>query len=309
MTKHVSVLLAETIELLSPKANESLLDCTLGLGGHSAAILGLTGPSGRLVGIDADTQNLGFARERLKLFSDRATFVHANFGEIPDCLPSDRRDYDMILADLGLSSPHLDSADRGFSFRAESDLDMRFDRTKGMTASMFLASSDRRRLIDVFAQYGEVPHAHRLVDAIIDRRRLEPVRTSTDLVDAAKTVYSYKAIDVVPQIFQALRIAVNHELESLESLLREAPKLLRPGGRLAIMSYHSLEDRLVKQAMRSLTSDEKHPVTGAVSRESPYEALTWKPILPTDEEVKNNPRSRSARLRAIRRKQMYTPVP
>lgn len=309
MNEHISVLLAETLSLLSPKSGDSVLDCTLGLGGHSEAMLKLISPQGELVGLDADTKNLALAQKRLEPFGSHVHLVHANFREIPTCLPRDIQKFDVILADLGLSSPHIDSPERGFTFRADSELDMRFDQTRGMTAAMFIASVDRITLRDIFNTYGEVPSAHRLTDALIDRRTTNPVRRSSDLVDAAKSVYAHKAHEYLPQIFQALRIAVNDEVGALEHFLRVAPTLLRPGGRLAVMSYHSLEDRLTKQAMKALCTAEKDIITGAESRPADFEMLTPKPIGPSDEEIQKNPRSRSARLRAIRASLLYTPRP
>lgn len=286
-----------------------MLDCTLGLGGHSEAMLTLTSPNGVLVGLDADQKNLGQATESLTPFADRTHLLHANFREIPACLPTSVREFDVIFADLGLSSPHIDSPERGFSFRGEGDLDMRFDQTHGMTAAMFIASVDRVKLRDTFNEYGEIPSAHRLTDALIGRRTENPVRTSADLVSVVQEVYGYKANDHLPQIFQALRIAVNDEMGALRVLLREAPKLLKPGGRFAVMSYHSLEDRLVKQAMKSLASDDKDIITGAVSTLSAYQILTTKSVSPSDKEIGVNPRSRSARLRAIQKRLLYTPRP
>ncbi len=309
MNQHIPVLLADTLALLAPKPGDSVLDCTLGLGGHSEAMLRLVSPDGELVGLDADTKNLALATKRLEPFGNRAHLVHANFREIPRCLPESLRTFDVILADLGLSSPHIDSPERGFTFRSDSELDMRFDQTRGMTAAMFIASVDRITLRDIFNKYGEVPSAHRLTDALIDRRATNPVRRSSDLVDAAKSVYAHKANDYLPQIFQALRIAVNDEVGALEHFLRIAPTLLKPGGRLAVISYHSLEDRLTKQTMKALCTAEKDIITGAESRAADFEILTPKPIGPSDDEIKMNPRSRSARLRAIRASLVYTPHP
>ncbi len=295
--------------MLAPKPGESVLDCTLGLGGHSEALLALTSPDGQLVGLDADAMNLEAAAKRLKPFGTRTHLLHANFRELPDCLPSEFPMFDMIIADLGLSSPHIDNADRGFTFRTDSELDMRYDRSRGMTAAMLLASVDRITLRDLFRNYGEIPQTHRLTDAIIERRTSSPVRRSSDLVDTAKSVYGHKAFDHLPQIFQTLRIAVNDEMASLESLLREAPKLLKPGGRCAVISYHSLEDRLTKHAMKSLATDQKNPITGSVSKKSHYELLQVKPVVPDSKEMAVNHRSRSARLRAIRKSSGYTPHP
>lgn len=309
MHAHTPVLLAETLNLLSAKAGDTVLDCTIGLGGHSEALLRVTAPDGSLVGLDADQKNIAVAVKRLEPFGARVHAIHANFSELPDCLPEDHRQFDVILADLGLSSPHINTPERGFTFRADSDLDMRFDQTRGMTAAMFIASVDRIKLRDVFNVYGELPQAHRLTDALIARRTLHPVRRSGDVVEVAKDVYGYKANAYLPQIFQALRIAVNDEMSALEALLHQAPKLLKPCGRFAVISYHSLEDRMTKQAMRALATDLQDPITGAVSRKAAFELLTSKPVSPTDQEIQGNPRSRSARLRAIRSRILYTPLP
>ncbi len=306
---HIPVLIPETLDLLAPQPGDIVLDCTLGLGGHSEAILKLIAVDGHLIGLDTDAENLASASRHLEPFENRVHIIHANFRDLPQCLPEEFRQFDLILADLGLSSPHIDSPERGFSFRTDSDLDMRFDQTRGMTAAMFIASTDRTMLRDTFNTYGEIPLAHRLTDALIERRKTNPIRRSKDLVDVAKRIYGHTAHDYLPQIFQALRIAVNDEITSLETLLREAPKLLKPGGRFAVISYHSLEDRMTKHAMKTLTTDTKDPITGAVSRKADFGILTPKPVVPTGQEVRDNPRSRSAKLRAIRSRILYTPQP
>lgn len=306
MQEHVPVLLTETLEFLSPSDGEQVLDVTLGLGGHAEAVLRACPSLGGMTGLDADTENLGSARERLSSFGSKVLCLHANFGELPACLPEDRRSFDIILADLGLSSPHLDDPERGFSFRIDSPLDMRYDRNRGMSAAMVIASFDRIALRDAFAELGELPQAHRLADALIARRKTSPVRTSANLVDTAKSVYGHESGHVLPQIFQALRMIVNDEMRSLKTLLVQVPLLLRPGGRLVVISYHSLEDRSVKQAFKALTDVRKDPVTGASIGEPTFELLTKKPVMPTPEETKQNPRARSARLRAIRKCPVYT---
>lgn len=302
MLKHLPVLLAETLAVLAPKPGDRVLDVTLGLGGHSEELLRAIGPTGSLIALDADAENLSLAQGRLKEYESQLTMLHANFGELPDCLPPAHRAFDVILADLGLSSPHIDDPSRGFMFREDAPLDMRFDRSQGMTAAMLLASLDTEKLLHLFWNYGELPQVRRLVDEIIARRRGRPVRTSQDLVDIARLVYSYKAPRFLPQIFQALRMAVNREVEVLEHLLQVLPELLAPGGRAAIISYHSLEDALVKHACRSLSTDEKDVRTGMISTPALFELRTKKPVTAGEREIKNNPRSRSARLRAIARR-------
>lgn len=302
--KHDSVLLKETLELLSPQKGESVLDCTLGLGGHSEALLSAIGPKGFLVGIDADRTNLKFAQERLGQ-PDNAFFVHCNFSKIPDCLPEDHRTFDCILADLGLSSPHIDDTSRGFTFRSDAVLDMRYDRERGLMASHYIQSIDQKKLFTVLKEYGELPRVPALLRAILARRSSTRIRTSFDLVEVAKDVYRHDAKKFLPQIFQAVRIAVNDELSSLQHLLHVAPKLLKLGGRLVIISYHSLEDRPTKEAFKSLTKDTVDPLTGAVVETAEFSLLTKKPVKPTDDEIARNPRSRSAILRALSKKKVY----
>lgn len=304
--RHTPVLLPEVLATLSPKPGEKALDVTLGLGGHAGAMLKAIGAKGTLVALDADTENLSAAREALAGLPGRSYFIHANFGEIPDCLPADEREFDIIFADLGLSSPHVDDPARGFTFREDSPLDMRYDQTNGQSAAMLLASADRGTLAAIFKDFGEIRGGHFLVDAIIGRRQGNPVRTSGGLKEAALEAFGRKGGDLLPQIFQALRIAVNRELESLEHLLETAPGLLRPGGRFAVLTYHSLEDRLVKQAFKNLTTPLRDEVTGADASVPDFALLTKKPVAPSDSEVHVNPRSRSALLRAIRRTSGYT---
>lgn len=299
---HIPVLLAETIQVLAPQQGDRMLDLTLGLGGHSEALLNAVSGNASLVALDADVENIAMATERLKKFGSAVDVIHANFGNLPECLPQGKRMFDLILADLGLSSPHIDDPLRGFTFRADAPLDMRFDRSSGMTAAMLLASLDPERLRKIFWEYGELPKVRHLVDEIVRRRSESPVRTSKDLVDIAGLVYGYKASGILPQIFQALRIAVNREIEVLQHMLDSTPLLLAPGGRMAIISYHSLEDRMVKSAFRSLTADVKDFMTGSSLKVSAFQPLTKKAVTPSEEERLGNPRSRSALLRAIQRR-------
>ena len=306
MLSHSPVLVDECLRLLKPDKADLILDATLGLGGHSISFL--RSGNAKLIGLDADIENLNIAGKNLESFSARTVFINANFRGIPEILPEKNERFDIIFADLGLSSPHLDDPARGFSFRTDSTLDMRYDRTGGMNAAMLIASLDREKLKKIFEEYGELPRAGKLVSEIITRRAENPVRRTTDLNDLAHRVFGRDAEKYLPQIFQALRIAVNDELDSLKRFLEYAPGLLKPGGRLGIISYHSLEDRLVKQAFKKLSSDLPDPVTGKTLKEAEFELLTKKAVVPEKKEVLLNPRSRSARLRAIRRKNMYTGV-
>lgn len=298
---HAPVLLAETMELCRPSPGEAVLDCTLGLGGHAAEFLARTGPSGTLVGIDADEANLRTARDALRLYGERARFIHANFRELPACLPDKSATFDVIFADLGLSSPHLDDPGRGFSFRADAPLDMRFDRSTGATAADLLATLPERELVMIFQKYGELPRAHALTKTVVSLRTREPVVSTAQLFGVVTSVYGYRAEARAPQVFQALRIAVNDELGSLDHLLKSAPAMLKPGGRLGIISFHSLEDRMVKHTFRDLIAVERDPVTGADVSSPSFELITKRAVAPSEQEVKRNPRARSAKLRILRR--------
>ncbi len=304
--QHQPVLLAEVLAFLTPKTGDVILDATVGLGGHSAALLQAAGSDALLIGLDADSENLSLAEKTLKN-REGVTLIHANFRSLPDCLPPDHRLFNVILADIGLSSPHLDDPSRGFSFRTDTPLDMRFDRQAGMTAAAILASLDRVSLQELFQEYGELPRSRTLADAIISRRRSDPVRTTADLRKVVEEVYGPReALIVLPRVFQAVRIAVNDELGALKTLLRVCPGLLAPGGRFAVISFHSLEDRLVKRAFRTLVTADRDPVTGAQVSEAPYELLTPRSVRPDPKELAFNPRCRSASLRAIRLKEVYT---
>jgi 16S rRNA (cytosine1402-N4)-methyltransferase len=277
---------------LRPVPGDRVLDCTLGLGGHSGAFLEAIGPTGSLVGLDADSDNLALAKERLAPYGNRADLRHLNFRHVATLTAS----FDIILADLGLSSPHLDDGERGFSFRADAPLDMRFDRTTGETAAQFLATREEAEIADTLWKYGEIRESRRLARFIKE----VPPDTTTALAHRIERALGYNGRELLPRVFQALRIAVNDEMGALESLLAAIPALLAPGGRAGIISFHSLEDRLVKQAFRALTTPEKDPVTGRVSVPARFELLTRKALVPDGDELAENPRSRSAKFRAIR---------
>ncbi len=286
--------------LIRPQKGERVLDVTLGLGGHAKAFLDHIGESGTLIGLDADRENLEAAGVFLRAKKARnVQLLHANFRDLPSLrLPH----CDILLADLGLSSPHLDIPERGFSFRSDAPLDSRFDRSKGKTAAELLASSSEHELHRIFREYGEVPGSARLARAIRERREQgKPPDRTRELVDIVSEVYGWKATSLLPQIFQALRIAVNDEIDALTTLLEYGPTLLSGHGRMAIISYHSLEDRLVKERFRELSTPEKHPLTGAPLKEASFRLLTKRAIQAENPEVERNPRARSARLRAIGR--------
>ncbi|MBI3331930.1 16S rRNA (cytosine(1402)-N(4))-methyltransferase RsmH [Candidatus Peregrinibacteria bacterium] len=288
------------LALLSPKPGETVLDVTVGLGGHAASLKKEIGPSGRLIVLDADQANLDHAKNVLEGIPGHTQYHHANFRSLADiALPP----CDIIFADLGVSSPHFDDPERGFSFRADGPLDLRFDRSKGRSAAAFLARAAPDAIAEVLRSYGELRGAGKLAHALSKKARTQesPLRT-TDVRSCVEELFGYKALSILPQVFQALRIAVNDEIGALQSLLHSAPKLLKPRGRFGVIAYHSLEDRAVKQAFRSLSTPEKDPEKGGILRESPFELLTKKPVTPSPVEIEANPRSRSARLRVLRRR-------
>ena len=294
---HESVLLAEVLEQLSPQEGELFCDGTLGGAGHAGP---LVARGVRLIGVDRDPLALAAARARL---GETAELHHAQFSEIPALL-GDRK-LDGLLLDLGVSSPQLDLPERGFSFMKEGPLDMRMDPTRGQTALELIRESEVEDLVAILFEYGEERYAKRIAQLMKDAAKGE-LRTTTQLAklcsDAIPFAEQRKSkIHPATRTFQALRIAVNAELAELEKLLHALPELLAPGGRAAIISFHSLEDRLVKNRFRDLawtTSLPAHLARQAGERVLPVvEVRTRKPITATDEEIARNPRSRSAKLR------------
>lgn len=311
--QHEPVLVAETLEYLAPERGGLFVDCTLGLGGHAEAILEAS-DSVRLVGIDRDPQALDLAARRLARFGDRVRLVEGDFHDLAT-LPGVPGPGEAagVLADLGVSSLQLDVGERGFSFRTEGPLDMRMGGTD-MTAEHIVQEYSEEELVRIFREYGEERHARRIARAVVQAREEEPIETTTQLADLIHRVKgpdrrgrgrrgaSGKPKDPATQVFQALRIEVNRELEGLERGLDAAIALLEQEGRLVVISYHSGEDRIVKNKLRDVARGEKDPVTGRTRTETQLiEVLTKKPVRPSDAEVEANPRSRSGRLRAARR--------
>ncbi len=281
--------------VLAPALGETVLDVTLGLGGHAERFLEAIGPTGRLIGLDADPRNLEVARERLQ-GRGVTELQHANFRDLASLkLPP----IGILFADLGLSSPHLDDPNRGFTFRTDAPLDLRFDQSQGETAAALIARSDADGLFEIFRTYGEFAGGAKLSRALAGK----DIATTFALKRTVENVFGYRAKALLPQIFQALRIAVNDELRALEHLLEVGPHLLCPGGRMGIISYHSLEDRPVKRAFRALASPEKAPLTGRTVRPAPFVLLTPKALVPSPDEIASNPRSRSAKFRVLKRQQ------
>lgn len=279
---HISVLASESIEGLAIRPGGHYLDATVGGGGHSRLILEAF-PDTRVTAIDRDEDALAAAKTNLAEYGDRVQFYHGNFAEYKP----ENGEFDGIIADLGISSFHVDTASRGFSFRQEAELDMRMDRRQSLTAAEIINHWEDAELADIFYKYGEERLSRRIARAIVEKR---PFKTTTELADAiARCVprqYRYGRIHPATRVFQALRIVVNQELNSLEIFLDRSPNWLKVGGRIGIISFHSLEDRLVKHTLRN------SPI---------LRVLTKKPIISQPNELEYNPRSRSAKLRFAER--------
>ena len=287
-TVHIPVMPAEVLEHLDPRPGKLFLDGTLGGGGHTRMLAERVSPDGRVVAVDRDPGAVERAEDALRGLP--IAVACSSYAEAPEVLAeAGVGPLDGVLLDLGLSSDQLDDRNRGFSFHADGPLDLRFDPTEGKPASQLIARLSAEHLADVIYRYGEERCSRRIARAIVERRRERPIETANDLADVVRRAVprDYDArLDPATRTFQALRIAVNEELDQLEVALRRLPALLAPGGRLVIISFHSLEDRMVKEAFRA---DDRLKV------------LTNKPLRPTDEEVAANPRSRSAKLRVAER--------
>lgn len=305
--RHLPVLVAETLAALEPGRGGLYVDATVGLGGHAEAIL-RAAPEARLLGIDRDPEALALAAQRLAGFGDRVRLAAGTFDRLGEILAAAGGEAEPagILADLGVSSLQLDRPERGFSFRFEGALDMRMGGS-GRTAADIVNQSSEAELADILREYGEEWQARRIARTIVLARREKPIETTADLravIDRAKGGRREREgrVDPATRVFQALRIAVNDELAGLERFLDQAVQLLASEGRLVVISYHSGEDRIVKNKLRDLSRGEADPVTGRPRAESRVlELLTKKPVRPGEDEVAWNPRSRSARLRAARR--------
>lgn len=284
---HIPVLVDEVLELLDLKEGDMVFDGTIGTGGHAQKILEIIGDKGLLIGTDKDKDNLEFTRKRLKHYQKNLYLCHGGYEDMNQVLKRLKiKKVDAILLDLGLSSPHVDQKERGFTFREDTLLDMRFDRSNPnlMTASGILNSYSLPKLADIFLDYGEMRASYRLAKAIVELRKKKRLATSFELLSMIQKVYNspLKLNSIAAKIFQALRIEVNQELEALKTGLEKATKLLRLNRRIAVISYHSLEDRIIKRFFRE---------TKMLYR------ITKKPITPSELELKLNPRSRSAKLR------------
>jgi len=300
---HVPVMVGEVAVWLRPRPGACLVDATVGLGGHAAALLAAA-PGTRLLGLDRDPSALALARERLAPSADRVVLRQARFSELKTVLAELGWDgADAVLVDLGVSSLQLDRPERGFSFQAEGPLDMRMDPGAGPTAAQVVNEWSESELARAIAEYGEEPRARAVARAIV---RARPLRTTADLAAIAARVLGRGRPGLHPatRTFQAIRIAVNDEIGELERFLADGWEVLRPGGRLAVLAYHSLEDRRVKEAFRRWAADCVCPprmprcVCGWSAK---VRVLTRRPVRPSDVEVARNPRARSARLRVVER--------
>lgn len=288
---HVPVMVEEVCGLLSAHGPLAFVDVTVGTGGHAAAMLRAT--SARMLGIDRDASALSVARERLAEFGDRVTLHRADFSEITEVMKQSGFDgADAVLADLGMSSLALDDPERGFSFRLDGPLDMRMDDRQTLRAYDLVNEESAEELARIIYTYGEERASRRIAKLIVEARRRHPIETTAELraiVERALGAHRRQGAHPATRTFQALRIAVNREMESLAALLRDAPTILKPGGRMVVISYHSLEDRPVKERFRELV------------RAGGYDAISRKVIKPTAAETARNPRARSARIRCIER--------
>jgi 16S rRNA (cytosine1402-N4)-methyltransferase len=289
---HEPVMVAETVSLLDPSRGGLFVDCTVGLGGHARAVLeaGAT----RVLGLDRDPEALRLAGERLASFGDRVELVHADYRDLGRVLDGHQiAGVEGALADLGISSMQLDAAGRGFSFRRDEPLDMRMDQSQGPTAAALLRDVEEEELANVIFRHGEERFSRRIARAIVRARAEQPIETTgqlATLVRRAVPTRGYQRIDPATRTFQALRIWVNRELEGLDTFLAEACRRLLVGARLAVITFHSLEDRVVKHTFRALADGR-----------SAIRVLTRRPLVPADAEVERNPRARSAKLRAVER--------
>ena len=302
--KHISVLFNETIEGLNIKENGIYVDGTLGGGGHSLGMLSYN-KNILLIGIDRDAEAIEASKKRLAEYSDRVTFVNNNFSEIKQILNNlNIEKIDGMLMDLGVSSYQLDNAERGFSYMHDSKLDMRMNRDNELSAYEVINNYSREELTKIFYEFGEEKWSARIAQFITDRRKRKPIETTFELVDIIKSAIPQKARESgshpAKRVFQAIRIEVNNELGILEKTITDTVDCLNPGGRIAIITFHSLEDRIVKQTYAKLaagcTCPKNFPVC-VCNKQPAVKIITKKPILPSEQEESENSRSKSAKLR------------
>lgn len=286
---HIPVLPKEVLEYLNPKSNENFIDCTVGHGGHAKLILEKIGPEGKVLGIDQDSEQIKICEAEIK---ERIILINSSYINLKEIVQKNNFKPNGILLDLGMSSWHLDDSGRGFAFMKNEPLDMRYDaKNNELTARQIINSWSENDIEGILREYGEERLSRRIAKAIIEARRIKKIEATADLIEVIKKVvpggYEKGRINFATRTFQALRIAVNQELENLKNVLPQAIEVLKPEGRLVIISFHSLEDRIVKNFFREQ------------SKEGTIKILTKKPITASLEEIQSNHRSRSAKLRAI----------
>lgn len=290
---HIPVMIEEVMNYLNPRSPFTYLDCTLGTGGHSIEILKRSSPYGKIIGIDKDKESINIAKKRLKEFEGRYKVFCCDYKNLFE-LPINFSEIKGAIVDLGLSSYQLSKAERGFSFNIDGPLDMRFSLDTPLTAEKILNKYRKDELVQVFRDYGEVKSPHKVVKNIIEIRKKKPLKRTSELRELVEKVYRWTPVKgkshPAQKIFQALRIEVNKELERLDSFLENLLRNLCPHSTIVVISFHSLEDRIVKNTFRKL------------EKEGIGEILTRKPIAPSQEEIERNPSSRSSKLRCIRRK-------
>lgn len=297
---HLPVLKEEVQGYLDLNNGDTVLDATLGLGGHALDILKKIGKRGKLYAIEQDERNLEEAKNRLKSFESQIVYIHDNFRYLKSRVTEE---VDAILFDLGLSSAHVDEASRGFSFLKEGPLDMRFDQRRKLTAQTVINTYPEQDLTEIFWNYGEERMAKKAARLIVERRNQQQFESTVELANFLEQILPRqhgKKVHPATKIFQALRIEVNDELKALEEALNQAMEILKVGGRIVIISYHSLEDRIVKQFFKALLQPKIESVYSTYG-EPFVAALTKKPVIPTEIEISTNPRSRSAKLRAYKK--------
>lgn len=298
-TYHVPVLLKESVDGLAIRPEGTYVDVTFGGGGHSREILSRLGGNGRLFGFDQDAD-----AERNIIGDGRFTFIRSNFKFIKNWMRYYGVEHiDGLIADLGVSSHHFDDAERGFSFRFDAPLDMRMNRRDGITAAELLNTMPEEPMANMFYMYGELRNARRIAAAIVKARAVKPIETTQDLINATANLFRREREKKdITRMFQALRINVNNELGALGAMLNASAELLKPGGRLSVITYHSLEDRIVKNFIRTgnITGETEKDFFGRVS--TPFKAVNNKVVTPSDAEIESNPRSRSAKLRIAEKK-------
>lgn len=304
--QHIPVLLEETVGALGLGKGANVVDGTLGGGGHAEAILEVTSPNGRLIGFDRDPAAIIAAQHRLARFKHRVTYVNDSFSQISAHVKrlGIFTGVDAVLLDLGFSSAQLEDPARGFSFQSQGALDLRYDSSGGVSAAELLQTSSQAELERIFVQYGEEPRARALAKAIVETRRLHPFHTTADLMSVVERVKGRgrRSLHPATLVWQALRIAVNNEFEELSSGLASAWQVLVPNGRLAVISFHSGEDRIVKQWFREKSKACHCPPSSPVCRcggKPEARIVTRRPIVPSLREAARNPRARSAKLRVI----------